>query len=133
MEARVKKAINIFADAAGTLSVLNFRSIPFIVKRMYWIDSVPSGHIRGRHAHKNLSQFFVVIKGTLEIELRTMNEQKVFLLSNDGCILIIGPGIWRELREFSQDAIVLVGTDEEFLETDYIRDWNEYLKWIKSK
>lgn len=127
----IQHVVQIFSSSSGTLSVLSLSSIPFEVKRVYWINSVPSGHVRGRHAHKTLSQFFVALKGTVEIELRDCNSKEIIDLGNNGSILVINPGIWRELRKFSPDAILLVGASEDYNPEDYISSWDEYEAWSK--
>lgn len=131
MNRDIQNVVQFFSSSSGTLSVLSFSSIPFEVKRIYWINSVPPGHVRGKHAHKTLSQFFVVLKGTVEIELRNCNSKEILNLGNNGKILVIGPGIWRELRRFSPDAILLVGASEDYDSEDYISSWDEYEVWSK--
>lgn len=131
MRYQSQKSIQSFSSSSGNLSVLSFSSIPFGVKRIYWIDSVPTGQTRGGHAHKKLCQFFVMLTGTGKIELRSPNSREIFNLSNDGEILIVNPGLWRELKEFSSDAVLLVGASEDYDTEDYIYSWDEYEAWSK--
>jgi dTDP-4-dehydrorhamnose 3,5-epimerase-like enzyme len=115
-------------DSAGKLEILE---LPFQIKRMYYIHGVGSDSKRGFHAHKTLHQIFVVPQGSLQLELVTPNTTQIFKLnSNENRSLHVPPGYWRVLSSFSQDAIGLVLASEHYDETDYIRNFDEYVKWF---
>ena len=99
---------------------------------MYWIHSVPAGLTRGNHAHKKLQQFFWLIKGSVNIELSDGYETKNLSMHENEEILVLSPGYWRKLFNFSPDAIVVVGADAVYDPHDYIHDWEEFLNWKKT-
>lgn len=120
----------IVADS-GTLGILDSPELPFQPKRLYWIHSVPAGFTRGNHAHKKLQQFFLLIKGSVSIELSDGHETKSLLMHENREVLVVSPGLWRKLSNFSPDAIVIVGADSIYDPEDYIHDWKEFLAWKK--
>jgi len=120
-----------FVDRSGTLGVLDWHELPFQPKRLYWIHSVTPGSTRGNHAHKRLRQFFWLIKGSMSIELSNGLETEKILMQENKELLVVSPGYWRKLFNFSQDAIVVVGADSAYDLNDYIHDWEEFLKWRK--
>lgn len=121
--------INQIIDQAGSLCVLE---LPFEAKRTYFIQNVPQGSQRGFHAHRSLRQIFFAPQGKFEIELITCNSKKSFLLnSNDQRALIVPPGYWRVISSFSKDATCMVLASEHYMESDYIRSFDEYVSWCK--
>lgn len=131
MELDLRKLKHPIIADSGTLGVLDSPELPFQPKRLYWIHSVPAGHTRGNHAHKKLSQFFWLIKGNVSIELSDGLETKILLMRENLDLLVVSPGHWRKLSNFSPDAIVLVGADSIYDPKDYIHDWKEFLAWKK--
>ncbi len=105
-------------------------SLPFKVKRVYYLCDVPSGEKRGGHAHRELSQLIIAAAGSFEVLLDDGKHQETVVLSRPDYGLLIVPGIWRELMRFSSGAICLVLASMVYDETDYIRD---YKKFIESK
>lgn len=102
--------------------------VPFDVKRIYYIFKVPNGVRRGFHSHVNLHQVLICVRGSVKILTKTPFEEQVVELSNENAGLYIGPMIWREMFDFSADAVLLVLASEHYTEDDYIRDYAEYEK-----
>ncbi len=119
-----------FEDARGILSVGELgKEMPFPVRRIYYIYGVPSKDIRrGYHSHKALRQLCLCVSGSCTMMLDDGKEKKDFVLDKPDKALYIGPGIWREMYDFTEDAVLMVLASEEYDETDYIRDYDEFLK-----
>ena len=115
-------------DRRGNLSVIEGDIIPFPIKRVYYLYDVPGGAERGGHAHKNLYQFLIAVSGSFEVLLHDGNNEKSVTLNMASRGLLIVPGIWRELKNFSSGAVCLVVASEVFDESDYIRDFGDFLK-----
>ena len=126
-------AKKIFTEPRGTLGVIEFQNLPFIPHRLYWIINVPDKVSRGSHAHKELKQCFFSICGNFTLIIRDGVQSQTIEIQAGDPMTYVGPGLWRELTDFSQDAIACVIVDNEYQETDYIRNWSEYLKWVGSK
>jgi hypothetical protein len=131
MELDLRKLKEPIIAESGTLGILDSPELPFEPKRLYWIHSVPAGLTRGNHAHKKLQQFFWLIKGSVNIELSDGYETKNLSMHENKEILVVSPGYWRKLFNFSPDAIVVVGADAVYDPHDYIHDWEEFLNWKK--
>ncbi len=117
-------------NRSGNLTAIEcYRDIPFNVKRLYYLYDVPGGAERGGHAHKELYQLIVAASGCFDVVLDDGKNKKVVELNRPYYGLIVLPGIWRELINFSSGAICLVMASEKFLKDDYIRDFQEFLKW----
>ena len=114
----------------ANLGVSEFFNLPFDVKRIYWITDFKQGAIRGLHAHKKLCQIFIVVSGSITIQLfECDNKREDIEMSKNSQPLLIEPGIWRVLTDASPDALLLVMASEKYDESDYIRNWDEYLEW----
>jgi hypothetical protein len=114
----------------GNISVVeNNETIPFGVQRTYYLYDVPGGESRGGHAHKELQQLIVAASGSFSVTVDDGNVKRTFLLNRPYQGLLIVPGIWRELNDFSSGAICLVLASHKYDETDYIRDYEEFLKY----
>ena len=98
--------------------------IPFKIKRVYYLYDVPGGEERGGHAHKNLFQLIVAASGSFDVVLDDGFEKKTIQLNRPYNGLIIVPGIWRELSNFSSGSICLVLASEVYKIKDYIRDYS---------
>lgn len=123
---------SLWKTETGDLGVVEFANLPFEPKRIYWLTGVGDDKSRGHHAHKNLRQYFVAIKGTVEIFLSDGVEEFVTTLHADGKAILLTPGLWREVKNFSADAVLLVICDQAYSEDDYIRDFNQFLDWKNS-
>jgi dTDP-4-dehydrorhamnose 3,5-epimerase-like enzyme len=116
-------------DRRGKLCFLeNNLSIPFRIKRIYYIFDVPSETNRGGHAHKNLCQLFIPLSGSFSITLKWGKQSKEYQLNNPKKGLYIGPMVWRELYNFSSGAVCLVLASEKYSEKDYIRNYKVFKK-----
>ena len=120
-------------DDRGSLVALeSYKNIPFDIKRVYYIFDTKSGVVRGLHAHKDLSQVMVCLKGSCRVVLDngSIKEQVVLDSPNKG--LLLDSMIWREMHDFSEDCALLVLANEHYDESDYIRDYDEFLKKVNS-
>lgn len=117
------------SDRKGNLSVVeNGVTLPFDVKRVYYIYDVPGGESRGAHAHKALSQLIVAASGSFCVTLDDGKAKQTFFLNRPYQGLYVKPGIWRDLTDFSSGAVCMVLASEKYCEEDYIRDYDDYLK-----
>ena len=115
----------------GNITVLeNNKNIPFDIKRIYYLYDVPMGADRGAHAHYELQQYIVAASGSFTFELDDGYTKKNFFLNDPSKALYIKPGIWRKIKNFSSGSICLVLASHEYSEKDYIRDYDEYLKYV---
>lgn len=106
--------------------------IPFKIKRVYYLYDIPGGEGRGAHAHKELEQLFVAVSGSFEIKVDDGTAKRTYSLSQPYYGLYLPPGLWRELDNFSSGATCLVLASHKYNEKDYIRDYSNYLKLIKT-
>lgn len=129
----VPELIEIMTDRSdvesASLSILEFHGLPWTPQRIYWLSNFVKGSTRGNHAHKTLSQVFVAISGSVQIEIYQGNKRSSFYLSPGNLGLSLEPGAWRVISDASEDALVMVLADAPYDESDYIRDWNDYLAW----
>ena len=117
------------SDRQGDLSVVeNEKDVPFEVKRVYYLYDIPGGEERGGHAHKSLRQLIVAASGSFTVVLDDGSEKRSITLNRPYQGLLVVPGIWRELVDFSSGAICLVLASEKYDENDYIRDYGDFLK-----
>lgn len=118
-------------NRAGNLTAVeNLKSIPFDIKRVYYLYDVPGGEGRGGHSHKKLQQIVIAASGSFDVILDDSISRKVVHLNRPHLGLHIVPGLWRELVNFSSGAICLVLATELYDERDYIRN---YIKFISYK
>lgn len=120
-------------DRRGNLSVIENDIVPFDIKRVYYLYDVPSGSERGGHAHKELKEFLVALSGSFDVVLKDGEEQEIVTLNKPYEGLLINPGIWRELQNFSSGSVCLVVASEVYIEEDYIRDFEEFLNYSNGK
>jgi hypothetical protein len=119
-------------NRAGNLTVVhNKTSVPFSVERIYYLYDVPSNAERGGHAHKELYQLIVAASGSFTICLDDGSGKKSFMLNNPNKGLLVIPGIWRELIDFSSGSVCLVLASMKYEASDYIRDYQEFLSYKK--
>lgn len=118
-------------DERGQLVALEeMKDIPFDIKRVYYMYDTVEGVHRGYHAHKCLEQILICIHGTCKILLDNGKEKEVVLLDKPYEGLYVSNVMWREMYDFSPDAVLMVLASEYYDETDYIRDYDEFLKYI---
>ncbi len=120
-------------ERRGNLSVIENDTIPFDIKRVYYLYDVPTGSERGGHAHKDLRQFLVALSGSFDVVLNDGKEETIITLNKPYEGLLINSGIWRELQNFSSGSICLVVASEVYIEEDYIRDFDEFIKYVNRK
>ena len=121
---------------AGNITVIESNlNVPFAIKRAYYLYDVPGGESRGGHAHKQLYQLIVAASGSFDVLLDDGINKKIVKLNRPNYGLLVVPGLWRELFEFSSGAICLVLTSHKYDESDYIRDYDEFvnMKSLKNK
>ncbi len=117
-------------NRAGNITALeNKISLPFDVKRVYYLYDIPGGEGRGGHAHKNLEQMIVAVSGAFEVLLKDGSSKKIIRLDRPYVGLHLVPGIWRELLHFSSGAICLVLASSPYDEKDYIRKYTDFKIW----
>lgn len=114
----------------GNISVVeNNKDVPFEVKRIYYLYDVPGGESRGAHAHKDLSQLIVAVSGSFTVTLDDGEVKRTFLLNRPYQGLYVVPGIWRTLDDFSSGSVCMVLASHGYDKDDYIRDYDEFLKY----
>ncbi len=128
----VKYMFQPHGDERGMLVALEeFNDIPFRIKRVYYMyDTIP-GVVRGHHAHKVLEQILICIHGSCKIRLDNGREKKVVPLEKPYEGLYISSAMWREMYDFSPDAVLMVLASEVDDESDYIRDYDEFLRMVR--
>jgi hypothetical protein len=122
--------LNKIHNNAGNITVIESNhNIPFSIRRAYYLYDVPGGESRGGHAHKQLYQLIVAASGSFDVLLDDGINKKIVKLNRPNYGLLVVPGLWRELFEFSSGAICLVLTSHKYDAADYIRDYNEFADW----
>lgn len=117
----------------GNISVVeNGKTVPFNVKRVYYLYDVPGGESRGGHAHKELQQFIVAASGSFDVTLDDGELKRTFTINRPYRGLLVVPGIWRELDNFSSGSVCLVLASSEYSADDYIRDYEEFKAYKKN-
>ncbi len=113
----------------GTLSFIeSSNQVPFDIKRVYFTYDIPSNAERGGHAHKNLQQIIIAASGSFNVIVDDGRKRKSIYLDSPSKGLLITPGIWREINQFSNESIVLVLASELFNIDDYIWNYDEFTK-----
>ena len=119
-------------DERGQLVALEeFKDIPFRIKRVYYMYDTAEGVTRGYHAHKCLQQILICIHGSCKIRLDNGKEKKVVPLEKPYEGLYVSNNMWREMFDFSPDAVLMVLASELYDESDYIRNYDEFLEFVK--
>jgi len=114
----------------GNISIVeNSKEIPFDIKRVYYLYDIPGGESRGGHAHKGLRQLIVAVSGSFDVIIDDGHVKRSITLNRPYLGLLIIPGIWRELVNFSSGAICMVLASEKYDEADYIRNYDLFLDY----
>ncbi len=113
-------------DKRGSLAVIEKDVCPFEIKRVYYLYDVPSDAYRGGHAHKKLKQLIIPLSGSFDITLKDDSRTENVKLNKPNKGLLIVPGIWREIDNFSSGSVCLVLASEYYEESDYIRNFEEF-------
>lgn len=118
-----------YSDTRGYLSVLeNGIDIPFDIKRIYYLYMVPEV-ARGAHAHKELQQLLIATSGSVDVIMDDGTNKQTFHLDRPWKGLLIPPGLWRDLENFSGGAVLMCLASEKYDAADYIRDYQEFLEY----
>ncbi|AVZ84741.1 sugar 3,4-ketoisomerase [Acinetobacter sp. WCHA45] len=121
---------NLSDDRGGLIAIESDQSIPFEIKRVYYIFNT-ANKPRGFHAHKDLKQLVICIHGQCRFVLDNGIKKDEIILNSPIQGLVIESMTWREIHEFSEDCILLVLASEYYDESDYIRDYDEFLEFVK--
>ncbi|HEB9335472.1 TPA: WxcM-like domain-containing protein [Campylobacter coli] len=123
---------NTKSDDRGSLIALeNLKEIPFEIKRIYYIYDTKPEFPRGAHAHRELEQVLIMMEGSCELILNDGKNIKNIILNRPDIGLFIGKNMWREMKNFSYGAKLLVLASDFYNEKEYIRNYNEFLKVLK--
>lgn len=121
--------LQIHGDDRGSLIALEEKkNIPFDVKRIYYLFGTKKDVRRGFHAHRELTQLVIAVRGSCRFLLDDGSEKITLLLDNSAQGLLINSCIWREMYDFSEDCVLLVLADKLYDENDYIRDYDQFKK-----
>lgn len=121
-------------DRRGNLTVVEqMKDIPFNISRVYWVYDVPGGKNRGGHAHKHCRELLVAASGSFNVTLDNGYEKRTFFLNHPYQGLLINTNVWRTLDDFSSGVLCLVIAEDPFSEEDYIRDYDDFIAFIKAK
>lgn len=121
-------------DARGQLiSLEEFRDIPFEIKRVYYMYDTGKDVRRGFHAHKSLQQILICIHGECKILLDNGKEKKVVPLEKPYEGLYVSNNMWREMYDFSPDAVLMVLASDYYKEDDYIRNYDDFLNMVSQE
>ena len=104
-------------------------TLPFDVKRVYYLYDVPGGENRGSHAHRDLSQLIIAASGSFRVTLDDGKCKRSFFLNRPYQGLYVRPGMWRDLEDFSSGAVCMVLASEVYKAEDYIRNYDEFIKF----
>lgn len=130
----VKYNFEIHGDDRGQLVALEeMKNIPFVIKRVYYMWDTAIGVRRGGHAHKALKQILVCVHGKCKILLDDGIEKKSVLLDKPNEGIYIENSLWREMYDFSPDAVLMVLASELYDESDYIRNYDAFQTYVKEK
>lgn len=119
-------------DPFGNYAIIEGDTIPYEIKRVYYLYDIPSGAERGGHSHINQREFLVAVSGSFDVILKNGKEETTITLNKPDKGLLINTGIWRELNNFSAGAVCLVMASDVFDESDYIREYADYLLSVNS-
>ncbi|RYF22011.1 MAG: WxcM-like domain-containing protein [Flavobacteriales bacterium] len=118
-------------NRAGNITpVHNSKEIPFDIKRVFYLYDIPGGESRGAHAHKECHQFLIAASGSFEVLLDDGKTKRLVQLNRPYIGLHIPPGIWASEINFSSGSICLVLASRVYEESDYIRNYEDYLKYL---
>lgn len=130
----IKYVFQPHGDDRGQLVALEeFKDIPFEIRRVYYMYDTAHGVHRGFHAHRNLEQILICIHGTCKILLDNGTEKKIVPLEKPYEGLYVTSNMWREMYDFSEDAVLMVLASEYYDESDYIRDYDEFLRFVNEE
>lgn len=121
-------------DDQGTLvAVEECKDIPFQIRRVYYMYGTRCDVVRGRHAHRSLRQVLICVHGSCKVRLDDGRERETVTLDRPSEGLYISNAVWREMFDFSPDAVLLVLASDLYDEEDYIRDYKDFLEYVKNQ
>ena len=121
------------SDPRGNLSYIEGGNhIPFEIQRVYYLYDIPGGEERGSHAHKELQQLIIALSGSFDVELSDGKQKKRGTLNRPYQGLYVPKMLWRKLDNFSSGSVCMVLASNKYDESDYYRDYQEYLNAVKS-
>jgi hypothetical protein len=135
MKKKLPELINLpkIDDPRGNLTFIEEENhIPFRIKRVYWVYDVPGGETRGGHAFREQQELIVALSGSFDIEVNHGCGIQRFHLNRSYFGLYVPNGLWRYLDNFSTNSVALVLSSTFYSEKDYIRDFNEFVKFRTS-
>ena len=119
-----------FEDPRGNLSFVEEENhIPFKIERTYWIYDVPGGQVRGGHAFKEQREFIIALSGSFDVVVDDGSRKQVHSLNRSCYGLYVPCGLWRQMENFSTNSLAVVLTSTKYIESDYIRGYDEFLKY----
>jgi dTDP-4-dehydrorhamnose 3,5-epimerase-like enzyme len=119
----------VVSDPRGNLCIAESeRHAPFKIERVYFLYDVPAGSVRAGHAHKALHQVLLAVAGSFDVRLNNGRAEERVTLNRPNVGLLIGPGVWREIDNFSSGSVCLVLASKVYDEADYIRDFDVFMK-----
>ncbi|AWH86729.1 hypothetical protein HYN59_17160 [Flavobacterium album] len=119
-------------DPTGNVGIIEKSTIPFEIKRVFYLYDIADGATRGRHAHKTLQQFIIAISGSFEVVMKDGKDELAVFLDNPAKGLLVKNNIWSELKNFSPGAVCLVLASDVYDEGDYLRNYDEYISYLNS-
>lgn len=123
-----------FEDPRGNLTFIEEENhIPFQIRRVYWIYDVPGGQVRGGHAFKEQKEFIVALSGSFDVVVDDGTARQIFSLNRSYYGLYVPNGLWRHMENFSTNAVVLVLSSTFYNEADYIRNYDDFIKWRRNE
>lgn len=120
-------------DRGQLVAIEELKDLPFEIKRVYYMYDTTEGVTRGYHAHKSLEQILICVHGSCKIRLNNGRETEIVPPDKPNEGLYIANNMWREMFDFSPDAVLMVLASEYYDEADYIRDYDEFLKYVGVK
>ena len=127
----VKYSFEVNGDERGQLVALEEnRNVPFDIKRVYYMYDTTEGTVRGKHAHKSLEQILICVNGSCTVTLDNGFEKEKVVLDKPFEGLYISNNTWREMSDFAKDTVLMVLASEWYNEDDYIRDYDEFLRFV---
>lgn len=120
------------SDMRGCLSLAEYnKQIPFVPKRCFWVFDVPNSEVRGEHAHKELHQFLICLKGSVSVVLDDASVRKEVVLNEPNVGLHIPPLVWGIQYKYSKNAILLVLASDPYDPDDYLRDYDKFVAYVR--
>jgi len=116
------------SDRRGILTIVGHDDIPFSIARIFYVHAIPPGTERGGHAHHVTEQFVLALAGAFELELNDGKSRRSFHLDSPDRGVYVPPIVWDRLHGFTSDAVCLVLASTQYAESDYVRNWSEFLR-----